>query len=212
MKHTATRLHLMPASWLACSVLMALGGCASLSEDECRNADWELIGYSDASRGYQQGRVKDHSEACADLGISVNLNQYLAGYERGLPVYCTPATAFRVGEKGDNFPTQCDLAKYPSMKNAHQTGRQAYSVVQERKQVDDQLEQKRKQIDALQKSIQNYEKQRGDAKDNYAERSRINREIESLRSLIADLYTDERNLQRQRQDLTNQRDSLAAPY
>jgi len=28
-------------------VILALGGCASLSENECRTADWESIGYID---------------------------------------------------------------------------------------------------------------------------------------------------------------------
>lgn len=191
---------------------LVLVGCATLSESECKNANWELIGYSDASAGYLTNRVKDHSSACAKTGVSVNLNQYLAGYDRGLPSYCTASNAYHIGETGASFPAQCDTLAYPAMIKAHQVGKQANLIIQERRLIDEQINQKRKQIEALQRSIQMQNEQLLAATQDQAKHRHISREIDSLEAVLADLYVDERNLRSKSQELANRRSELANAY
>jgi hypothetical protein len=87
--------------------LLAIGGCASLSENECRTADWEQIGYGDGARGAARSRRGAHAEACAGYGIALDVQAWEAGYERGLDNYCTPLNALQVGLAGGDYNGVC---------------------------------------------------------------------------------------------------------
>ena len=48
---------------LASLLAIGLGGCATMSGDECATSDWTAIGYEDGSRGYTTERFGKHSKA-----------------------------------------------------------------------------------------------------------------------------------------------------
>ncbi|MBK6277292.1 MAG: DUF2799 domain-containing protein [Gammaproteobacteria bacterium] len=73
---------------------MRLGGCASLSESECADADWEQIGYRDGAAGTSGRRIAAHAKSCAEYGFTVDEETWRAGYDRGIDSYCTPSTRY----------------------------------------------------------------------------------------------------------------------
>lgn len=94
-------LPLSPLSALSAPLIaLALAGCASLSPEQCRQADWYQIGYADGVNGLSGARINDHASACAESGIRPDLNEYLTGRSRGLVSYCQPGNGFALGRAG----------------------------------------------------------------------------------------------------------------
>ena len=103
-----------------------LAGCASLSESECRSADWQRIGYEDAAGGRPQGRSVAHSKACAEYGLGFDEQAYFSGYERGLPHYCNNENAVRIGLEGARYAGVCPLADYPTFESRYRVALLVY--------------------------------------------------------------------------------------
>ena len=58
------------------TTLLALGilsGCATMSQDECRMADWYSVGFEDGVRGAGADNIGKHREACAEHGIAADV-------------------------------------------------------------------------------------------------------------------------------------------
>lgn len=79
---------------------LLLAGCASLSPEQCRHADWRQIGFADGANGLSAARINDHAKACAEVGVRPNLDGYLSGREHGLQNYCRAENGFAVGRSG----------------------------------------------------------------------------------------------------------------
>jgi hypothetical protein len=82
------------------AVLLLLASCASLSPEQCQNADWRQIGYADGANGLPGSRVQDHASACAKIGAKPDMEAYLSGRMEGLVSYCQPENGFDVGRRG----------------------------------------------------------------------------------------------------------------
>jgi hypothetical protein len=80
---------------------LILGGCASMTPEQCRLADWRQIGYADGAQGLSGSRIDEHAKACAEVGVRPNLDEYLRGRSQGLFSYCQPENGFTVGRRGD---------------------------------------------------------------------------------------------------------------
>lgn len=87
----------------AATVLAALGGCASLSKDECMAANWEDIGVRDGANGRPEEYLIQHSTACARVNVVPDRGAWLHGRERGLERFCVPHRAYQMGESGGGF-------------------------------------------------------------------------------------------------------------
>jgi len=87
-----------PLAVATCVVI--LSSCASLSPEQCKNADWRQIGYTDGANGEPAGRLQEHASACAKAGIKPDLDAYLSGRMEGLLSYCQPENGFEVGRRG----------------------------------------------------------------------------------------------------------------
>lgn len=79
---------------------MLMAGCATLSPEQCRHADWRQIGFSDGADGASAARINDHAKACADIGVKHDLDSYLRGREQGLVNYCRAENGFTIGRGG----------------------------------------------------------------------------------------------------------------
>jgi hypothetical protein len=89
--------------WTMCfAVAAAMAGCASMTPEQCRHADWRQIGYADGAQGLSGARIDDHAKACAEVGIRPNLDEYLRGRSQGLFSYCQPENGFAIGRRGEN--------------------------------------------------------------------------------------------------------------
>jgi hypothetical protein len=114
----------MPALLLT----LALSGCTTLSENECLTADWESIGYSDGSRGYNSGRIGNHTEACQEHGVTPDSKEYEAGRQRGLETYCTARNGLRVGQQGNVYSGACPSELESSFLRGYDVGRDMTEV------------------------------------------------------------------------------------
>jgi Protein of unknown function (DUF2799) len=136
------------------AALLLLGGCASkMSKDECRTVDWRTVGYEDGVSGQPGDRIGNHRRACAEHGVTPDLNAYLAGREAGLREYCQPHNGYRYGANGYTYYDACppDLAE--AFEKAYDEGRALY--VRERRVTDaqDQIEDKRREIRRLEDRV-----------------------------------------------------------
>lgn len=123
MKHSRLGL-LLTAS-------IVLSGCASLSEEECRAADWQTIGFEDGSVGKDLSRIGEHRKACADHGVPVDLGAYRRGHEEGMVVFCQPASGFELGSRGGQFNDNCPVDLRPEFYAAYEDGYRVYKLRRE---------------------------------------------------------------------------------
>lgn len=85
----------------------ALGGCATMSEEECALSDWHAIGFEDGSQGYPAERLGDHRKACARHGYVPDFAAYQAGREEGLELFCQASRGFNLGAAGGQYHGVC---------------------------------------------------------------------------------------------------------
>ncbi|MBO1519405.1 DUF2799 domain-containing protein [Oceanisphaera pacifica] len=115
--------------WLAVAVVM-LSGCASMTEQECLTANWEDKGNSDGRAGYGLTRLDSHYKACANVGVTPNMQQYKQGREQGLKHYCTPENGFLQGQQGQAYRQVCPTDLAPTFLRAFTDGKQLYDAKQ----------------------------------------------------------------------------------
>lgn len=77
-----------------------LTGCASMSESECRVADWGRVGVVDGSSGAPHNRIADYADDCGKIGIDPDVQAYRQGWDRGIVQYCTPYNGWLAGVEG----------------------------------------------------------------------------------------------------------------
>lgn len=85
------------------ALLSTLGGCASLSKNECLSGNWEEIGVRDGAAGRPEEYLIQHTTACAKVNVVPDRGAWLHGRERGLDRFCVPHRAYSIGEYGGNF-------------------------------------------------------------------------------------------------------------
>lgn len=99
-----------------------LGGCATLSEEQCLSADWSRIGAVDGARGRTASFLANHAKACADVGVTPDRAAWKAGRERGLRLYCTPERAYAEGRDGHLLSPVCPAEITPRLRDANRRG------------------------------------------------------------------------------------------
>ena len=100
-----------------------LGGCATMSSDECMTSDWSAIGYEDGSRGYTTERLAKHRKACAKHGVTPDFQAYQGGRDRGLIQYCQPSRGFSVGSNGGSYNGVCSVNLEANFLDGYNAGR-----------------------------------------------------------------------------------------
>lgn len=121
----------MKAEWklvLALGIAFALGGCATMSGEECMATDWSAVGYEDGARGYTSDRFATHRKACAKHGVTADFGAYQSGREQGLREYCQPGRGFDVGASGGRYYGVCDVQLEGDFLDAYNAGAQLYSL------------------------------------------------------------------------------------
>ena len=77
-----------------------LVGCASMSESECRVADWGRVGFTDGARGDSDSRLAAYTEDCGKIGITPDATAYRRGWDAGIVQFCVPANGWQEGQQG----------------------------------------------------------------------------------------------------------------
>lgn len=119
-----------PRALTALALAAAVGGCASLSEKQCRG-DWTEIGRADGARGVPAQELERHVEACAKHGIAPDAARYRAGHAQGLEAFCTPRGGYLAGRRGEPHRGVCSGAREAQFLEAHRRGREVAEVLRE---------------------------------------------------------------------------------
>jgi hypothetical protein len=142
-----------PSLLIALCTLL-LGACAAkMSKDECRTVDWRTVGYEDGVAGQPGDRIGEHRRACAEYGVTPDLNAYLAGRSAGLREYCQPHNGYRAGANGYTYFDTCPADLAEAFEIAYDEGRALY--VRERRVTDteEQIDEKRREIRRLEDRV-----------------------------------------------------------
>lgn len=123
---------------------LALGGCAAMSEAECRTGDWYGVGESDGRAG-QPSRLGSYAEACQKAGVLPDPAEYSRGRERGLLSYCTPESGYRAGVSGQSYQNVCMPERQAAFLQEYERGRVRYEL--------------RRDIDALEQDMSRWSRE-----------------------------------------------------
>ena len=122
----------MRAQALAAAVVLLtplmLGGCASLSKEQCQSGNWREIGQADGAAGEPASQIAEHAKACESYGVAPNVAAYEAGRALGLQSYCTPASGFVQGREGNSYAGVCPPATAGAFQSGYVLGRQIYDA------------------------------------------------------------------------------------
>lgn len=88
-------------------ITLALSACSTMNKSECVTADWRTIGFGDGANGQPASRISQHRSACAEYGITPDLNAYNAGRNQGLAQYCIPPKGYSKGLSGSGYNGVC---------------------------------------------------------------------------------------------------------
>ena len=111
---------------LSTGFLFAFTSCATMSEDQCKTANWQEIGKNDGMRGLSSSLISDHSKACEKHGIKADPAAYKLGYESGVRSYCTAENGFEVGRSGRASYVDCPSDLQAAYQTAWKKGRVEY--------------------------------------------------------------------------------------
>jgi len=130
-----------------------IGCAATLSRNECLEADWYEIGYIDGSEGEPRASFQKHAENCLKYNIHVGREAYYRGRDQGLKIYCTKDKGFDLGRLGQKYNPTCPQDLEPNFQAGYANGKEIYkhrtkisSLKQHLQGIERQIQSKEKQL------------------------------------------------------------------
>jgi Mg2+ and Co2+ transporter CorA len=163
-----------------------LSGCASLSEGECRTADWYDLGVRDGRGGEPASRLHEHHKACAEYGVRPLDRRYMDGRAEGLRDYCRLENAVRIGLNGQQYQGVCTSAIDAEFRRHNEAAYDVYRLRKEIESADSSLAEKERRLREKKLSDEERGRIRQDIRD-------LDRKLERLRDELRD---QERRLDR----------------
>jgi len=143
---------------------LAVAGCASMSESECKTADWYRKGLADGTAGRSDAYLAQHHEACAKAGVTPDVAQWRRGWDEGLRSFCTPAVGWREGLAGHGYSGVCIGRNEAAFMQAWRAGSEVYRI-------DNQIAANTRETEKLEKQLE--ASQNADERKNLRERIRL---------------------------------------
>ena len=147
------------AGWLSLISLLGLGGCASMSADECVTGDWNAIGFEDGANGYTADQFGNRRQACAKHGITPDFEAYKAGRKKGLRQYCRPSRGFSLGKSGARYNGVCPARMEADFVDAYNSGHQLYTLRSKVNRATNQINAKEHELENASDRIRSAEAQ-----------------------------------------------------
>ena len=180
-------------------VLLAVsiaGGCATMSESECINADWREVGRNDGLEGRRQTQLARHYDACVKYGITPDREQYMEGRESGLAVYCTQDSGYWEGRNGAGYQRVCPANSEAAFLAGYRAGQSVFDAIEKVRSVRAEMASAKDRIGSLEDEIRKLEsadgetdgedrKPAGNAEGRRREIRQLDDQLESLRVLRA---------------------------
>ena len=131
------------------AALLAVSGCATMSEQACLATDWQSAGFEDGVAGRSVGSIGRYRQACADYGIAPDLAAYRAGHADGVEVYCRPGNGFEAGRRGYQYQGVCPADLEPDFLANYNDGRQLYELESSLRAVENQIAARHHRLEQL---------------------------------------------------------------
>jgi ribosome modulation factor len=125
----------------------------TMNKDECRSVDWRTVGYEDGVAGRSGERIGEHRRACAQHGVTPDLNAYLTGREHGLREYCQPHNGYRAGVNGATYYDACPADLAPAFEQAYDSGRELYVRTRRVTDAEDAIATRHREIRRLEERL-----------------------------------------------------------
>lgn len=176
-------------SAVALLAALALSGCASMNKEECLTADWRTVGFHDAAAGRTADTLGDHREACAEFGVTPNLDRYLEGRDAGLKEYCRASRGYQEGLAGRAYAGVCPAPLEKTFKDGYEAGFRIFAIEDQARDRERLMRDKERQIKAARKSIDQAQSVIVSSPDSQA-RSRALLDLQSRNRERSDLERD----------------------
>ena len=188
-----------------------LGGCATMSESECLNADWRLIGFEDGLNGYSMSRIGDHRSACAEYSIVPSQALYQKGFDEGLRQFCNPTNAYDYGKSGRTYNHQCPADLHNEFLKYYNQGQEYYAIEKSIRDNGFRITDAKKKIEKLEKKILDKEARIISDDSSAEERLRLVGDIKRHKEEIGHLRTAKTAYERKRAVKEEELSRLQAP-
>jgi len=163
-----------------------LSGCATMSKDECKQADWYLKGVEDATQGYATERVIEHGKACARVNIVPDMKDYREGHLKGARLYCVPEKAYSEGRKGAAYNGICPVELEAKFLRAYRDGQELFTIQLNINRLASQISNNNSQIDNSYNEIAQLKREIVNSKNEKDRRYKMHR-IDDLENTIHSL-------------------------
>lgn len=172
-----------------------VSACATLNKSECLNADWQIIGLEDGSKGRALTYIGQHRKACAEHSVVPNLDLYQAGYEVGLAQFCTAEVGFAQGKRGYQYDGVCPAALRSDFLYGYERGRELYLLTREISHIHREIKGMDAELESMKSEINELELKLISKAGSPTERLAILQQLKELQSYSARLESDIHNLE-----------------
>ncbi len=164
-------------------VAMALSGCATMSEEQCKGANWAALGQSDARDGDMPQFGADRVKSCAEKGVRGNLAEWQRGWEMGRREVCTPGNAMAWAQRSSEYtPGFCPPDLEPVFMSVYAPARERYRFEKRIRDLQTQIDDRSRRLEDIIRQMGRSENQtRQKQAELAARRSSAEHEIRSLR-------------------------------
>jgi hypothetical protein len=108
--------------------VLAMSGCATLNEGQCRSDSWADLGFLDGRNGRSVDRIADHKEACEKYGTDPDRDDYVADRNEELVQYCTRHNGFEVGRSNGTYEGVCATVNERAFLEGFNKGKALYEA------------------------------------------------------------------------------------
>tara|TARA_R110000751_G_scaffold30672_2_gene78347 strand:+ start:471 stop:1088 length:618 start_codon:yes stop_codon:yes gene_type:complete len=169
------------------AVMAALASCGTMSKEECRVADWAVVGDTDGAAGYDpQSRFADHVRSCSKSGATPNQTQWYQGYQTGIRRFCTPLGGAAHGEGGGAYHNVCPAEMEADFVRGYSLGKRVHEL--------------RSRMDSLHSGISARESEADRLYDDM--KKAADKDRRGIRDRIDDLERERRRMRREADDLS----------
>ncbi len=172
------------------AAVLALSGCATMSEDECLTSDWGAIGYEDGSRGYTMEQFSNRRQACAKHGVTPDFRAYQEGRDEGLVSFCQPSRGYNLGVSGGTYHGVCDVAMEEEFLDAYRVGHQLYSLRSNVQSANNRIYAKERELERVESSIRSSEARLIDPETTTEDRVLLLADLKDLSERTGELETE----------------------
>jgi hypothetical protein len=164
-----------------------MASCSSMSEKECLNAEWKLIGFEDASQGKPESSIGSYRKDCSKVNVVPDLNLYQQGHKEGARKYCVKTTGYQSGVSGGAYYGICPADLESIFLTAYRDGQALFVINRDIHNMQSRINRFQIDMKDRQQEIKAHEQAIVDSRSSSKERREHLDAIKQLRDQVAEL-------------------------